>query len=66
MGGFGFACVNMEDLSMMWEKLSLSKGEGNVYNVRAIEHMGGKVIAAKFFTRRVLNMEAIARIFKPL
>lgn len=51
---------------MMWEKLSLSKGEGNVYNVRAIEHMGDKVIAAKFFARRVLNMEAIARIFKPL
>lgn len=51
---------------MMWEKLSLSKEGGNECNIRAIETIGGKVIAAKFFTRRVLNMEAIARTFKPL
>ena len=59
MEDFRFACVNVEDLSMMWEKLSLLEGEGNEYNVRAIEHIGGKVIAENFFTQRVLNMEAI-------
>ncbi|KAK9988559.1 hypothetical protein SO802_028798 [Lithocarpus litseifolius] len=40
--------------------------EGSEYSCQTVEILGGKVIAAKFFTRRVLNMEAIARTFKQL
>ena len=54
----------MEDLSVMWKKLSLSEEEGNEYSGKSPEILGGKVIAAKFYTRRVLNMEAVARTFK--
>ena len=56
----------MEDFSVMWKKLSLSEEEENEYNGQIFETTGGKVLAAKFFTRRVLNMEAIARTFKQL
>ena len=51
---------------MLWEKLSLSGKEGNHYKSGTKEQFGGKVFAAKFFIHRVLNMEAIARMFKPL
>lgn len=51
---------------MMWKKLSLSEEEDSEYSERTIEMIGGKTITAKFFTRQVLNMEAIARTFKHL
>ena len=54
----------MEDLSVMWKELSLSEKKENEYSGQIFETTGGKVLAAKFFTRRVLNMEAIARTFK--
>ena len=56
----------MEDLSVMWKKFSLSEEEESEYIGQIFETTGGKVLAAKFFTRRVLNMEAIARTFKQL
>ena len=51
---------------MMWKKLSVLEEEGSEYSGQTIETLRGKVIVAKFFTRRVLNMEAIARTFKQL
>ena len=56
----------MEDLSVMWKKFLLSEKEESEYIGQIFETTGGKVLAAKFFTRRVLNMEAIARTFKQL
>ena len=56
----------MEDLSVMWKKLSLSEEEKSKYSGQIFETTGGKVLAAKFFTRKVLNMEAIAWMFKQL
>ena len=56
----------MEDLSVMWKKLSLSEEEGSEYSGQSSKILGGKVIAAKFHTRRALNMKAIARTFKQL
>ena len=56
----------MEDLSVMWKKFLLSEEEESEYIGQIFETTGGKVLAAKFFTRRVLNMEAIARTFKQL
>ena len=58
--------VIMEDLSMMWKNFSLLEEEENEYSSQTFETTRGKVLAAKFFTCRVLNMEAIARTFKQL
>ena len=43
----------MEELKLRWKKLSLSEAEG-------------KKLAAKFFTWRSINVEAVARTFRPL
>lgn len=56
----------MENLAGLWEQLSLSEEEGSSYKSEALEGGSGRVIATKFFTHRALNMEAIARTFKPL
>ena len=58
----------MENLAGLWEQLSLSEEEGSSYKSEALKGGGGsgRVIATKFFTHRALNMEAIARTFKPL
>lgn len=56
----------MEKLSVLCEKLTLSEGEGNMYKSDSFDRGSGQVVAAKFFTRRALNMEAIARTFRPL
>ena len=47
----------------LWKRFSLSESEGNKFSVQE-ENTGEEyLLAAKFFTRRVLNMEAIARTF---
>ena len=56
----------MENLARLWEKFSLSEEEGSLYKSEALEGGSRHVIATKFFTHRALNMEAIARTFKPL
>ena len=38
--------------------------EGSTYKSETFKQGGGYVVVAKFFTRRVLSMEAIARTFK--
>ena len=46
-----------------WKRFSLSESEGNKFLVQE-EHTGEEyLLATKFCTRRVLNMEAIARTF---
>ena len=54
----------MESLSVQWERLSLTEEEGSTYKSETFEQGGSHVVAAKFYTRRVLNIEAIARTFK--
>ena len=56
----------METLSNMWEKFSLTELEGNKYQVRDSGSVGQYLLAARFFTSRVLNMEAVAQNFKLL
>lgn len=51
---------------MLWKKLSVTEEEGNEYSGQTFKNTRGKVLAAKFFTRHVLNMEAIAWTFKQL
>ena len=56
----------MENFSAMWENFSLLKSEGSKYQVHDSGFEGKHLLIAKFFTGRVLNMEAIARNFKLL
>jgi len=53
----------MEKLLGSWEKLSLSDSKGNKFVVRDELGVGEFLLAAKFYTKRVLNMEAIAKTF---
>ena len=53
----------MEKLLGSWEKLSLSESEGNKFEVREELGVGEFLLATKFYTMRVLNMEAIAKTF---
>ena len=50
----------------MWETFSLSEIEGSKYRVCGNNGEGPYVLVARFFTDRVLSMEAIARTFKLL
>ena len=54
----------MEKLSAMWETFSLFESGGSQYRVSESSAEGPYLLAARFFTRRVLSMEAIARTFK--
>ena len=51
-------------MSAMWEKFSLLEYEGNKFNVQDETMLEEYLIAAQFFTKRALNMEAIAKTFK--
>ena len=50
----------------MWERFLLSDSEGRRYVVQDSMEEGEFFMAARFYTGRVLNMEAIARTFKML
>uniref|UniRef100_A0A7N2L7W0 RNase H type-1 domain-containing protein n=1 Tax=Quercus lobata TaxID=97700 RepID=A0A7N2L7W0_QUELO len=52
--------IGMERLTELWEGFSLSKAEGSRYQVQENKMEGWYMLAARFFTRRVLSMEAIA------
>ena len=54
----------MEAMSALWEKLSLTESEGSKYAVKDEPILGEYLLAAKFFTRRILSPAAIAKTFK--
>ena len=54
----------MEKLSAIWETFSLSESEGSQYWVSESSVEGPYLLVARFFTGRVLSIEAIARTFK--
>ena len=54
----------MERLSEMWGKFSLSESEGSKYQVRDETEREEFFIAARFFTRRAISIEAVARTFR--
>ena len=56
----------MENLSALWESFSLMESEGSTYQVDDGGLEGKFLLAARFFTGRVLNIEGIARTFKIL
>ena len=50
----------------MWSKLNLSKCEGSRVRLSESQAESGWGLAAKFFTERALNLDAIANTFSPL
>ena len=56
----------MDKLTKHWNCLSLSEREGDDFNIKKDRCSQEFVIAALFLTKRALNMDAIARTFKPL
>ena len=65
---FGDKCgtrpgCGMEDLALRWKKLSLSEVEGKKHDLTKEKKTSEYVLAAKFLTRRSINVEAMARMF---
>ena len=56
----------MDDLDGLWKKLSLNDKEDNVFDLSSDAQPDKPTLVAKFYTRRVINVEAVARTFKPL
>ena len=58
----------MEDILYDWKKLSLTEEEDTKLSLSKSKNLCSKefVLAAKFLTKRALNVEAIGRTFKPL
>ena len=56
----------MEDLAQSWNKLTLSDREGPGCCLLDDDRSQKFSIAAKFLTRRAINMEVIAKTFNPL
>nr|POE45417.1 hypothetical protein CFP56_20089 [Quercus suber] len=64
---FSFSLVyDMEDLALRWKQHSLTEAEGRNVDLTKEKKKLKFVIAAKFFTFRSLNLEAMANIFRPL
>ena len=56
----------MEELTKNWKYLTLSECEGSNFHIKE-EHAKTKfILAAKFLTKRALNIDAIAKTFIPL
>ncbi len=56
----------MESLTSQWEKFSLSEAEGDMADLVSQLDPPKSYLAAKFLTRRALNVEAVARTLTPL
>uniref|UniRef100_A0A2N9I5D1 Reverse transcriptase domain-containing protein n=1 Tax=Fagus sylvatica TaxID=28930 RepID=A0A2N9I5D1_FAGSY len=56
----------MEDIEGLWKSFSLNDQEDDKFDLSSMAHQVKPTLAAKFFTRRTINVEAVARTFKPL
>lgn len=54
----------MEDIASRWKKLSLSDTEGKNVDLSKEKKRLEFVLAAKFLTRRSINIEVVARTFR--
>ena len=56
----------MDNLTMHWQKMSLNAREGEELDLDEELTTKNFTMAAKFYTRRALNVEAVTRTFSPL
>lgn len=56
----------MEDIVNRWKKLSLSNTKGMNVDLSKERKPIESVLEAKFLTRRSVNIEVVARIFRPI
>ena len=56
----------MEDLTRTWNNLSLNERDGSGFTLHNRLRSAEYILAAKFLTGRVLNMEAMGRTFRQL
>ena len=56
----------MEELAKSWSCLTLLNVEGSQVSITEEEAIPEFVLAAKFLTKRVLNVETIAKTFTPI
>ena len=56
----------MEELAQKWKRLALIEMEDRKVDLSRDKKKLNIVLAAKFFTRRSLNVEAVAKTFRPL
>ena len=63
--GYSFR-AGMEDLTKSLTKLSLLENEGDKLDLSKRKKSQGFVLATKFYTRRSVNLEVVAKTFRPL
>ena len=65
---FLFSLSTMDVVLEDWKKLSLTGVDGAKVSLKKSKNRNAKkyVLAAKFLTKRALNVEVIGRMFKPL
>ena len=56
----------MENLEEAWTRLSLSEHEGEVFTFENQVCRKEYTLTAKFFTKRAININVVARTLKPL
>ena len=56
----------MDEITSLWDRLSLTSKEVDKVDLSGTEGLVGGLLAAKFSTRPVLNIEAVMRTLKPL
>ena len=57
---------NMDDITSKWNRLSLNQTENQTIVLIPTVTGNGKVLVAKFFTKRRINMEAVLRTLKSM
>lgn len=63
---FSFSVLTMDNITKAWSNLSLNDGEENRFTLKNSSRSSEFFIAAKFLTKRALNMEAVGRTFMQL
>ena len=56
----------MDELTLRWKSISLAEMEDSKVDLTRDKKKTGTVLAAKFFTHRNVNVEAVARTFRPI
>lgn len=56
----------MEEITSLWDRLSLTAKEDHQIDLSGEKSVIGGVLAAKFLTKWVINIEADMRTLKPL